>query len=617
VALPPTIGFYKRPIATWQSPITCYIKYLCICVCAFITNLKFRGFIMATMVGGETSVGKRLSKTPTGIQGLDEITGGGLPQGRPTLICGSAGCGKTLLGMEFIVRGTTQFDEPGVFMAFEENSKELAQNVLSLGFDLDELIKQKKLSIDHVRVERSEIEETGEYDLEGLFIRLGCAIDSIGAKRVVLDTIESLFGGLANESILRAELRRLFRWLKDKGVTAIITGERGDNSLTRHGLEEYVSDCVILLDHRVTEQLCTRRLRIVKYRGSSHGTNEYPFLIDEQGISVLPVTSLKLQHDVSNERISTGIARLDDMMGGKGYYRGASVLVSGTAGSGKTSVGAHFVDAACRRGENCLYFAFEESQNQLVRNMQSIGIDLEPWIEQGLLHFHATRPTFSGLESHLAVMHKLAKDVKPRVVVVDPISNFIAAGKSAEIKAMLMRLIDFFKLEQITALFTNLTSGGGPEEQTDLGVSSLMDTWLLLRDLELGGERNRCVYVLKSRGMAHSNQLREFLITDHGVDLLDVYLGPEGVLTGSARLALEAREKDVTLNRQQEIERKQRELDRKRRILEAQVSVIKAEFETHEEELRLAISQQQDREQLLAQGRVAMGQSRKAGKDGN
>jgi circadian clock protein KaiC len=576
------------------------------------------GSFMATKVSSKTSIKKNASllKTATGIQGLDEITGGGLPRGRPTLICGSAGCGKTMLAMEFIMRGATEFNEPGVFMAFEETAKELTQNVLSLGFDLDKLIKQNKISVDHVRVERSEIEETGEYDLEGLFIRLGSAIDSIGAKRVVLDTIESLFGGLANESILRAELRRLFHWLKDKGVTAIITGERGENHLTRHGLEEYVSDCVILLDHRITEQLSTRRLRIVKYRGSSHGTNEYPFLIDEQGISVLPITSMKLQHEVTSERISSGIARLDNMLGGKGYYRGASILVSGTAGSGKTSVGAHFVDAACRRGETCLYFAFEESEKQIIRNMRSIGIDLEPWIQKGLLHCHATRPTFSGLETHLTTMHKLASDLKPRAVVIDPISNFISVGYTAEVKAMLMRLIDFFKSQHITAVFTNLTQGGDPKEQTDVGISSLMDTWLLLRDLELDGERNRCMYLLKSRGMAHSNQLREFLLSDHGVELLDVYVGPEGVLTGSARLAQEAREKDASLLRQQEIEQKKRELDRKRKILENQIATLQEEYKSQEEELHLAIGQQEAKELALTQDRVAMGKSRKMDTNG-
>ncbi len=556
-----------------------------------------------------------LPKCPTGIQGLDEITGGGLPQGRPTLVCGSAGCGKTLLGMEFLVRGATEFDEAGVFMAFEETAEELTQNVRSLGFDLDDLARRKKMALDYVRIERSEIEETGGYDLEGLFIRLGCAIDSVGAKRVVLDTIESLFSGLSNDAILRAELRRLFRWLKNKGVTAIITGERGDGRLTKHGLEEYVSDCVIVLDHRVSDQLSTRRLRIVKYRGSVHGTNEYPFLIDEQGISVLPVTSLGLRHAVTSERVSTGIARLDAMFGGQGYYRGTSVLVSGAAGSGKTSLGAHFVDAACRRGETCLYFAFEESEHQLVRNMRSIGIDLTPWIQRELLHFHAARPTFSGLEMHLTTMHKWITDVQPRAVVIDPISNFLAAGTTAEIKSMLIRLIDFLKGQQITTVFTNLTSGAGPQEQTEIGISSLMDTWLLLRDLELGGERNRSLYILKSRGMSHSNQLREFLLTDRGVDLLDVYLGSEGVLTGSARLAQEAREKADALARQQEIERKQRELERKKRLLEAQIGALRAEFESQEEELGLAIGQQQARQSQLAQDRTAMGQSRKV--DGN
>jgi circadian clock protein KaiC len=558
-----------------------------------------------------------LPKCPSGIEGLDEITGGGLPQGRPTLICGTAGCGKTLFGMEFLVRGASEFGEPGVFMAFEETAEELAQNVRSLGFDLEELVAQKKLAIDYVRVERSEIEETGEYDLEGLFVRLGFAIDSIGAKRVVLDTIESLFASLSNQGILRAELRRLFRWLKDKGVTALISAERGEGTLTRHGLEEYVSDCVILLDHRVTEQISTRRLRIVKYRGSVHGNNEYPFLIDAEGISVLPVTSMGLQHEVSNERVSSGIPRLDSMLTGHGYYRGSSVLVSGTAGSGKTSVAASFVDAACRRGERAMYFAFEESEGQFVRNMRSIGIDVAPWIQSGLLRFHASRPTLYGLEMHLATIHNLVNKYKPQAVVIDPLSNFTSAGSTNEVKSMLMRLIDFLKFNQITVVFTNLTSGGGPSEQTDVGVSSLMDTWLLLRDMELGGERNRSMYILKSRGMAHSNQLREFLLTDRGVDLLNVYLGPEGVLTGSARLAQEAREKAETLVRREEIETKQRDLERQRQVLESQIAALRAEFEAKESELSRAITQQKAKEAQFVEDRVAMAHSRKSDADGD
>ncbi len=563
------------------------------------------------------SANRSLPKTPSGIQGLDEITQGGLPKGRPTLICGSAGCGKTLFAMEFLVRGATEYDESGVFMAFEETAAELTQNVLSLGFDLAELVAQKKLALDYVRVERSEIEETGEYDLEGLFVRLGHAIDTTGAKRVVLDTIESLFAGLSNQGILRAELRRLFRWLKDKGVTAVITAERGEGGLTRHGLEEYVSDCVILLDHRVTEEISTRRLRIVKYRGSVHGNNEYPFLIDEQGISVLPVTSLGLQHGVSGERISSGIPRLDTMLTGQGYYRGSSVLVSGTAGSGKTSVAAHFVDSACRRGERAMYFAFEESQAQLVRNMRSIGIDLEPWIKSNLLRFHATRPTLYGLEMHLATIHKMVNEFDPRAVVIDPLSNFASAGTTTEVKSMLMRLLDYLKSKQVTAVFTDLTSGGSPTELTNVGVSSLMDTWLLLRDIESGGERNRSMYILKSRGMAHSNQLREFLLTDHGVELADVYLGPAGVLTGSARLAQESREKAEGLIRKEEIESKQRELDRQRQALESQIAAMRAEFQAKEEELSRTIAQQKAQQAQLAQDRVAMGHSRKSDSDGD
>ena len=476
-----------------------------------------------------------LPKSLTGILGFDEITLGGLPAGRPTLICGGAGCGKTLFGLEFIVRGATQFDEPGVFMSFEETTEELTANVVSLGFDLNDLTKKKKIVLEHVHIERSEIEETGEYDLEALFIRLGYAIDSIGAKRIVLDTIESLFAGLPNQLILRAELRRLFRWLKVKGVTAIITGERGNETLTRQGLEEYVSDCVIMLDHRVNEQTSTRRLRIVKYRGSLHGSNEYPFLIDESGFSVLPVTSLGLEHIVSNERISSGIKALDDMLEGKGYYRGSTVLVSGTAGIGKTSTAAHFAEAACKRGERVLYFCFEESPNQLMRNMLSIGIKLEPWVRKGLLKFQASRPTLYGLEMHLAVTHKVVNEFKPDVVILDPINTFFIGDKEFEVKTLIMRIVDFLKVNQITALFTSLTPAECNRESSDVGISSLIDTWLLLRDIELNGERNRGMYVLKSRGMANSNQIREFVLTNHGVELRDVYIGASGMLTGSAR----------------------------------------------------------------------------------
>jgi len=460
-----------------------------------------------------------LPKSPTGILGLDEIIGGGLPKGRPTLVCGGAGCGKTLLAVEFLVRGITQYDEPGVFLAFEESAEELTQNVRSLGFDLPDLIARKKLVVDYVHVERSEIDETGEYDLEGLFIRLAYAIDSVGAKRVVLDTIETLFAGLSDAAILRAELRRLFRWLKTKGVTAIITGERGAGTLTRHGLEEYVSDCVILLDHRVTEQLSTRRMRVVKYRGSTHATNEFPFLIEANGISVLPITSVGLEHIAHEERVSSGVAALDSMLGGKGFFRGSSNLVSGTAGTGKTSIAAHFAVAACERGERCLFFAFEESPSQLLRNMSSIGLDLGRWVSKGLLTVRAVRPTLFGLESHLAAMIKLSQELKPQAIVVDPVTNFLAAGSGGDVKSMLVRLVDLFKTQGATSLFTSLTLGGEDEAKSDAAISSLIDTWLLLRDTEAQGERRGTIAVLKSRGMPHSKKVHGFQLTDAGIEV--------------------------------------------------------------------------------------------------
>jgi circadian clock protein KaiC len=571
---------------------------------------------MSKATSAKNQENRTLPKAPTGIQGLDEITTGGFPRGRPTLICGSAGAGKTLLAMEFLVRGATQYNEPGVFMAFEETAPELTQNVRSLGFDLDELAKQKKLVIDFVRIERSEIDETGDYDLEGLFIRLGAAIDGIGARRVVLDTIENLFAGLQNQGILRAELRRLFRWLKDRGVTAVITAERGEGALTRHGLEEYVSDCVILLDHRVTDQVSTRRLRIVKYRGTAHGTNEYPFLIDEDGFSVLPVTSLGLQHQVSNERISSGVSRLDTMLGGEGFFRGTTILASGTAGTGKTSLAAHLVDAACWRGERGIYFSFEESQGQLIRNMRSIGLNLEQWTRKDLLRFHSSRATFHGLEMHLAIIHKIVQEFQPKVVVIDPIGSLIQAGNRRDAHTMLIRLIDFLKQRQVTAFLTNLTSGGDALEKTDVEISSIVDTWLFMRDIELDGERNRALYVLKSRGMAHSNQLREFLLTPQGIDLLDVYVGPEGVLTGSSRLSQEAREQAAALARQQDAERTERERARKREALEARIAALRKEFEVEEEESEAASTQEVLRDRVILETRNAMARSRKADAEG-
>lgn len=558
-----------------------------------------------------------VEKAPSGIPGFDEVTCGGLPRGRTSLVCGAAGCGKTLFGMQFLINGIAEHDEPGVFIAFEETEADLAQNVASLGFDLERLVDAGKLSMDHIRVERSEIEENGEYNLDGLFVRLNLAIQSVGAKRVVIDTLETLFGGLDDYAILRSELRRLFRWLKDQGVTAVVTAERGDGTLTRHGLEEYVSDCVILLDHRVSGQISTRRMRVVKYRGSTHGTNEFPFLIDEAGITVMPITAAGLQHRVSDERISSGVPRLDAMLGGAGYYRGSTVLVSGTAGAGKSSLCAHFVNATCRRGERCLYFSFEESPAQIKRNMASIGIDLSQHEDAGMLKFVAARPTMHGLETHLALMHKLVREFAPHVVTVDPISNLISAGAQTDAHLMVVRLVDYLKVQNITALMTSLTSGGAAQEATEIAISSIVDTWLLVKSIEASGERNRGLYVLKSRGMAHSQQVREFVITSEGVDLIDVYVGPEGVLTGSARAQQESREREAKLQREQELERRQRELERKRAAMQHQIEALRSEFAAAEADMERTIAQRQAVEKRLAADQARMGGRRGADSHGN
>jgi circadian clock protein KaiC len=552
-----------------------------------------------------------LEKCRTGIKGLDEITKGGLPRGRPTLICGGAGSGKTLFAMEFLMRGAMDYGEPGVFMTFEETPEDLAKNFSSLGFDIQDMMSRGLIAMDHVKIERNEIEETGEYDLEGLFIRLGSAIDSIGAKRVVLDTIEALFAGLSNAAIIRAELRRLFHWLKDRGMTAIVTGERGDKLLTRYGLEEYVADCVIFLDFRIEEQISTRRLRIVKYRGSSHGSDEYPFLIDESGLSILPITSLGLDYPVSSERISTGIPKLDTMLGEKGFYRGSTVLVSGTAGTGKTSLAATFAEAACRRGERCLYFAFEESPSQIIRNMSSIGMDLNRWVKKGLLKFHSARPSLYGLEMHLLTFHKVIKEFNPQVFIVDPISNLSAAGTQSEVKSILTRLLDYLKMKNISTFLTDLTHFTGSLEHTSEEVSSLIDTWLLLRDIELKGERNRGLYILKSRGMAHSNQIQEFLLTNQGIGLIDIYTGSGEVLTGSARAAQDAGEKAFELASRREADRRLREQERKRNALETKIAALRAEFDVETEEVHLMAEEEQKRQDVQVEDRLEMAHLRK------
>ncbi len=551
---------------------------------------------------------EKLPKVPTGVAGLDEITLGGLPARRPTLLCGAAGCGKTLFAMTFLVNGAARYGEAGVFMSFEERSEDLAANVASLGYDVDTLIAHKKLVIDHVRIEPSEIEVSGDYDFEPIFVRLGYAIDQVGAKRVVLDTVEALFSGFTDQAVLRAELRRLFNWLKDRGVTAIITGERGDGQLTRYGIEEYVSDCVILLDNRVFDQVTTRRLRIVKYRGSSHGTNEYPFLIDDRGISVMPITSAGLAHKISSDVAPTGVPDLDAMFGLGGYYRGSSVLISGLAGTGKSTFSAWFANAVCGRGERCLYFAFEESPDQIVRNMRSAGIDLQRHVDNGLLRFESARPSVYGLEMHLTRMYRDIEHFDPAAVVVDPISAF--RGVPSEIHATLLRLADLCKDRGVTALFTSLSLAADHANEADRGVSSLMDTWISLTDVEASGERNRIICVLKARGMSHSNQMREYQLTSHGIRLIEPYVGAGGVLTGAARLAQEAQERSEALIRSQASERQLRELERRRATAERQIAELRAALEAEESEVSMHNAQESRREGVLKADRDVMAAKR-------
>ena len=543
-----------------------------------------------------------LSKAPTGIPGLDDVTDGGLPRGRTTLLCGGPGCGKTLMAMQFLVRGAMDRGEPGVLFAFEESPAELAQNVASLGWDLKDLQARGLLAIDHIRISEGEIVQTGEWDLEGLFIRLGAAIESVGARRVVLDTVEALFGPLGDEAILRAELRRMFRWLNDRGVTAIVTGERGEGTLTRHGLEEYVSDCVVLLDHRVHDQISTRRLRVVKYRGSHHGPDEYPFLIDRAGFSVLPVSSMGLDHDASSERVSTGVGELDRMLDG-GVYRGTSVLLSGTPGSGKTTLGVRFLEAGCERGERGMLFAFEESPAQIARNMRSVGIDVQRWVDAGMLRIVSARPAAYGLETHLARLYRAVEEFEPSNVVIDPLSAL--NGEEFALTAMLSRLIDHFKARQTTAVMTTLIRGEF-DDRAGLGISSVIDTWVDVSNLELDGERNRAINVLKSRGMAHSSQVREFQITSQGLCIHDVYAGERGVLMGSARRSQEARDRAQAISRAGALEAKRQQLKSRRSALEAQMAALHDQLEAETQTLSSEIDASERLERQLEQDQQAI-----------
>lgn len=569
------------------------------------------GMIVMSLRTRPASSLEPLAKCPSGIRGLDGITNGGLPAGRPTLVCGASGSGKTLLAMEFLVRGIEQHGEPGVFMCFDERTADLAKNVASLGFDLPALVADNKLVIDHVALDRDEVIETGEYNLDGLFVRLSAAIEAVGARRIVLDTIETLFTALTNRVVLRTELRRLFGWIKERNVTAIVTGERGNEALTRNGIEEYVSDCVILLDNRVVEQIATRCLRVVKYRGSAHGVNEYPFLIDAHGISVLPITNINLQYPATREVVSTGIPKLDTMLGAGGCFRGSTLLVSGSAGTGKSSIAAHFADAACQRGERCIYFAFEESPDQIVRNMRSISMNIKRWRGPGNLRFAAARPASFGLEVHLSGMLRLVEDFQPQVVVLDPVSSFDPAGTQQDAMAMLMRVVDLLKVRQITTMFTSLTSGDRMSERSDVGVSSLIDTWLVVRNLEAAGERTRTISIVKSRGMQHSNQARELLLTENRIDLADIFIGPDGgILTGSARRAQDLHDRAAAMTLQQSILTKRAAIARKQAVLRARIAEMQAEVEAETEALDVTIAEQEATARVLSASRAELARER-------
>lgn len=562
------------------------------------------------MDNNKTFANKQLAKCPTGIEGLDTITNGGLPRNRLTLICGGAGSGKTSLGVEFLVQGIIKYNEPGLLITFEEKPQEIIENAASIGFDLEDLINKKKLFIEYIEVQEEEIAQSGDYTLEGLFIRFEQIVTSIAIKRVSLDTLDSIFATLGNTLILRAEIYRLFSWLKQKNITSLVTAEAGINTLSRNGLEEYISDCVISLRTNIVSEVLTRLLRIVKYRGSKHGTNEYPFLITDSGINLFPITSNYLNNIVSTEFVSTGVKELDEMMDNKGYYQGSTVLITGTAGTGKTSLASIFSNSICQKGERCIYFTFEEMINQILRNMSSINLNLQQWIDKDLLKFYAYRSSIYGLETHLLTIQNLIKQFKPQAVIIDPINNFELIGTELEIKSMMTRLIDFLKAQQITALFTSLTTAINPKEHAEVGISSLIDSWLVLQNLEYAGERTRGITIVKSRGIAHSNQIREFIITSNGVKLEKIYVGPNGILTGSARLDQEEQENLQFLLQEKETLRRKKLLEHKKATLEAKIMALKSEFDADTEEIESLIMKEEIQNKGILETRSTMAQRR-------
>ena len=549
-----------------------------------------------------------LAKSPTGIKGFDEITGGGLPAGRPSLVCGPPGAGKSLFALQFLVNGVTLYGEPGVFLTFEESRADVLADVSSLDFDLDGLERDGRLLVDALVLEPSSV-DTGEFDLEALMVRLAWAVEKFGAKRVAIDNVEALFAAFTRPALIRSELRRLLRWLKDQGLTTVITGERGEGMLTRHGVEEYLSDCVVLLDDRVAQDVATRRLRVVKYRGSNHGRNEYPFVIGAAGVEVLPITSLGLNKQVSAERVSTGVPGLDEMLGGDGVFRGSGILVSGSSGTGKTTIGASFADAACERGEVVLFFSFEESEAEIHRNMASIGLDLARWVDRGLLHFHCERPTTRGLEDHLALMQQAIQEKAPALVVIDPVSSLGRGATAFDVSAMLMRQVYYLKAAGITAVMTVLTDESELSSSI-INISSLVDTSLELVILPAPGERNRGLYVLKSRGTAHSNQIREFVLSDTGIEVVPVVIGANGLLTGSARIAAESAERATAQRLSLESQELERALEQRRETVEAHVATLRDDFAAEERLTQQLIAATEQRQEAVRLDRLAQGQRR-------
>ena len=539
----------------------------------------------------------------TGVKGLDDVLGGGIPQGHAMLLVGKPGTGKSILSMEYLLHGIELHKENGVYISFEESEKQIISNAASFGWKFEEMVKKNKLAISYIDMQPEQMRTVGDYDLSALILRVKGAIKKVNARRVVIDGINNLLSTFDDERIIRSDLLRLIREIKEVNATIFITGERGHDSWSKMGFEEYLADGLMHLDNRTDGNYQTREIQVVKCRGINHYTGKSPFIINSEGMSIRPLITADFDYKVLKSRVSTGIADIDNMLGGKGLYRGSTVYITGPSGAGKTSISSSFANGACSRGERALFLAFEESSDQIIRNMKSIGLSLDKWVNEKLLYFYTARATTNSLEGHLDNIMTMVREVEPTCVVLDPISAFRPIANENETKLMLIRLNDYLRARKITTVFTALSSDGEYSEHADVQLSSIADTWIVVRIMDYKGERNNVMQLMKSRGMSHSRQMKEMYFTGNGLKLQNVYQGPEGVLTGAARIGQEKYEKLKEARNVIEIDKNRKKIERKKSLLEASIEALKHEYEEELEALHAAIEEAEEQNSKIKETR--------------